>query len=255
MKLYVFNKWKIIRYICMLIVFGFIFALAGRVATNIIATVANTSKKLPIYSIETTNNDIALTFDCAWGAEDMPSILDILRENNVKATFFVLGEWAEKFPEVIKRMVEEGHDVANHSDTHPHIASLTYENIKKEIKNANDKIEKLTGKTNNLFRAPYGEYNDNVISAAEELGFYTIQWDVDSLDWKNLGSENILNRVLNRTKNGSIILMHNGTEDTANVLDKVIKGLKKKGFNFKPVSEFIYKDNYVINNEGRQIKN
>lgn len=255
MKLYVFNKWKIIKYICALAVFGFIFALAGRVATNIIATVASTSKKLPIYSIETINNDIALTFDCAWGAEDMPRILDILKENKVKATFFVLGEWAEKFPEVIKRMVKEGHDIANHSDTHPHIASLTYENIKKEIKNANDKIEKLTGKTNNLFRAPYGEYNDNVISAAEELGFYTIQWDVDSLDWKNLGSENILNRVLNRTKNGSIILMHNGTEDTANVLDKVIKELKKKGFNFKSVSELIYKDNYVINHEGRQIKN
>ena len=185
----------------------------------------------------------------------MPKILDILKANNVKVTFFVLGEWVDKFPDIIKRMAEEGHDVANHSDTHPHIASLSYEDIKKEITSANEKIEKATGKKNDLFRAPYGEYNDNVISAAEELGFYTIQWDVDSLDWKNLGKENILNRVLSKTKDGSIILMHNGTQDTANVLDEMIKGLKDKGFNFKPTSEFIYRENYTLDHAGKQIKN
>ena len=184
----------------------------------------------------------------------MPQILDILKVNDVKATFFVLGEWAEKFPDIIKRMAEDGHDVSNHSDTHPHIASLSYEDIKNEITLANSKIENLAGKKNDLFRAPYGEYNDNVISAAEELGFYTIQWDVDSLDWKNLGKENILNRVLSKTKNGSIILMHNGTQDTANVLDEMIKRLKEKGFNFKPTSEVIYKENYSIDHTGKQIK-
>lgn len=255
MKIFVVDKWKAIRYAFAILVIGFVFTLAGKMSADIIATVATPSKKLPIYCIETQSNDISLTFDCAWGAEDMPQILDILKTNDVRATFFVLGEWAEKFPDIIKRMSEEGHDVANHSDTHPHIASLRYEDIKKEISDANSKIEKLTGKKNNLFRAPYGEYNDNVISAAEELGFYTIQWDVDSLDWKNLGKENILNRVLTKTKNGSIILMHNGTQDTANVLDEMIKKLKEKGFNFKSISEFIYKDNYIINHEGKQVKN
>jgi len=255
MRIFVVDKWKIVRYICALVVIGFVFALSGRVTNNIIATVASMSKKIPIYCIETKNNDISLTFDCAWGAEDMPQILDILKANNVKATFFVLGEWAEKFPEVIKRMADEGHDVANHSDTHPHIASIGYEDIKKEITSANSKIEKLTGKKNDLFRAPYGEYNDNVITASEELGFYTIQWDVDSLDWKNLGKENILNRVLSKTKNGSIILMHNGTEDTANVLDEMIKKLKEKGFNFKPTSELIYRENYTLDHAGKQVKN
>ncbi len=255
MRLYVLDKWKIIRYICALAVIGVVFSLAGRITSNIIATATSASRKLPIYCIETASNDISLTFDCAWGADDMPKILDVLKDNNVKATFFVLGEWAEKFPDIIKRMTDEGHDVANHSDTHPHIASLTYDAIKDEIKNANEKIERLTGGKNDLFRAPYGEYNDNVISAAEELGFYTIQWDVDSLDWKNLGKENILNRIFTKVKNGSIILMHNGTNDTANVLDEMIKELKNKGFNFKPVSEFIYKENYTINHEGRQTKN
>ena len=255
MKLYVLDKWKMIRYCFALILISFTFTVAGRITSDVISTVASSARKLPIYNIETEEKNISLTFDCAWGAEDMPQILDTLKASGVKATFFVLGEWVDKFPEVIKRMAEEGHDVANHSDTHPHIASLGYEDIKKEITNANEKIEKATGKKNDLFRAPYGEYNDNVISAAEELGFYTIQWDVDSLDWKNLGKENILNRVLSKTKNGSIILMHNGTKDTANVLDEMIKKLKEKGFNFRPTSEFIYRDNYTIDHAGKQIKN
>lgn len=254
MKIFVFDKWKLLRYVCALVVIAFVFSLTGNITTNIIATVASANRQLPIYCIDTESNDISLTFDCAWGAEDMPQILDILKANDVKATFFVLGEWAEKFPDVIKRMAEEGHDVANHSDTHPHIAALSYENIKNEISSANGKIESLTGKKNDLFRAPYGEYNDNVINAAKELGFYVIQWDTDSLDWKNLGSENILKRVISKTKNGSIILMHNGTEDTANVLDEMIKKLKEKGFSFKPISEFIYKENYFIDHTGKQIK-
>jgi len=184
----------------------------------------------------------------------MVQILDTLKANEVCATFFVLGEWAEKFPEIIKRMAEEGHDVANHSDTHPHIASLSYEEMRNEIRSANEKINALTGKKNDLFRAPYGEYNDNVIKAAEDEGCYTIQWDVDSLDWKDLGKQNILERVLSKTKNGSIILMHNGTKDTANVLDEMIKKLKEKGFIFEPTSEFIYRDSYIIDHAGKQIK-
>lgn len=254
MKLYVFDKWKIIRYCLALVLISFTFTVAGKITNDVISTVASAPRKLPIYNIETEEKNISLTFDCAWGAEDMPQILDILKASGVKATFFVLGEWVDKFPDVIKRMAEEGHDVANHSDTHPHIASLSYEDIKREITSANEKIQNVTGKKNDLFRAPYGEYNDNVISAAEELGFYTIQWDVDSLDWKNLGKENILNRVLSKTKDGSIILMHNGTKDTANVLDEMIKGLKEKGFNFKPISEFIYRENYTLDHAGRQIR-
>lgn len=255
MRLYVWDKWKLLRYCFVLTLISMAFTVAGKITNDVVSTVASTARKIPIYCIETDKPEISLTFDCAWGAEDMSQILDTLKENNVKATFFVLGEWADKFPEIIKRMADEGHDVANHSDTHPHIASLSYDEIKNEIKDANEKIENVAGRENNLFRAPYGEYNDNVISAAEELGFYTIQWDVDSLDWKNLGKENILNRVTSKVKNGSIILMHNGTKDTATVLPEVIKSLKDKGYEFKPVSEFIYKENYTIDNTGKQVKN
>lgn len=181
MRLYVWDKWKLLRYCFVLTLISMAFTVAGKITNDVVSTVASTTRKIPIYCIENDKPEISLTFDCAWGAEDMSQILDTLKENNVKATFFVLGEWADKFPEIIKRMADEGHDVANHSDTHPHIASLSYDEIKNEIKDANEKIENVAGRENNLFRAPYGEYNDNVISAAEELGFYTIQWDVDTL--------------------------------------------------------------------------
>lgn len=181
MKIFVLDKWKALRYLLALFIIGTAFVLASYVTNDIIAAVASAGREIPIYCIDTDKQEISLTFDCAWGAEDMPQILDILKENDVKATFFVLGEWADKFPDMIKRMSEEGHDVANHSDTHPHIKNLSYEEMKKEIKSANDKINALTGKTNTLFRGPYGEYNDNVIKAAEEEGCKTIQWDVDRL--------------------------------------------------------------------------
>lgn len=254
MRVFVTDKWKIIRYIGMLCLICSAFVTANNLNFNVIETIAG-SRLVPIYNVQTDESKIALTFDSAWGAEDIDSILTTLKNENIKATFFVLGQWAEKYPDVIKRIADEGHDVANHSDTHPHITSLSYEEIKNEIKNANEKIETISGKKNDLFRAPYGEYNDNVIKAAEELGFYTIQWDVDSLDWKNPGKDAIINRVVDKCKNGSIILMHNGTEQTANALPDMIKKLKEKGFEFVPTSELIYKDGYTIDHAGMQIKN
>ena len=196
---------------------------------------------------------VYLTFDDG-PSSNTEEILEALEAYDVKATFFVLGEWAEKYPDVIKQMVVDGHDVANHSDTHPHTNELSYDEVKNEIISANNKIEKLTGKKNNLFRAPYGEYNDTVIQAATDLGYYTIQWNVDSLDWKNPGSEAIISRVTSKVLPGSIILLHNGTQDTAKVLPTLIQKLKADGYTFKPVSEFIYKENYIIDHTGRQIK-
>ena len=252
MKLFVTDKWKIIKYTTIMFAICFVFTIANNMSLDSIATIAG-SKLLPIYNIETEEKVISLTFDCAWGAEDMQDILNTLKTENVKATFFVLGEWAEKYPDIIKQMAADGHDVANHSDTHPHTNQLNEQEVKAEIVNANEKIEKLTGVKNNLFRAPYGEYNDTVIKAATDLGYYTIQWDVDSLDWKNPGQEAIINRVISKVKPGSIILMHNGTQDTAKVLPRLISKLKADGYSFKPVSEFIYKENYKIDHTGKQI--
>ncbi len=254
MKIFVTDKRKIFHYIGILFLICSTFFVVNKLDYKIIETISK-GRLIPIYSVDINEPKIALTFDSAWGAEDIDSILKTLKKENVEATFFVLGQWAEKYPDVIKKMVADGHDVANHSYSHPHIASLSYEDIKGEIEKANETIEKISGKENDLFRAPYGEYTDNVIEVAEELGFYTIQWDVDSLDWKNIGKEAIIKRVLDKTKNGSIILMHNGTEETANTLPEMITKLKEKGFNFVPVSELIYRENYRIDNTGKQIKN
>ena len=253
MKMFVTDRQKILRYTGILLLICCTFMLVTNLNYNIIETLAG-GRLIPIYNVEVNEQKLSLTFDSAWGAEDIDLILNTLKKENVKATFFVLGTWAEKYPEVIKRMILEGHDVANHSYSHPHVATLSYEDTKNEIEKANTVIEKISEKENYLFRAPYGEYNDNVIRAATELGLYTIQWDVDSLDWKNPGKEAIIRRVVERSKNGSIILMHNGTEQTAQALPEIISKLKEKGFAFVPVSELIYKEGYTIDSTGKQIK-
>lgn len=181
MKIFVMNGKKFIGYAFSIIAISMVFFLANIFTLNVVQTSTKSSRLLPIYNIETNEKKIALTFDSAWGIEDIDSILKTLKDNEVRASFFVLGEWARKYPEIIKKMVTDGHDVANHSDTHPHVTSLSYEKIKEDMENANKSIEEISGKNNNLYRAPYGEYNDNVIKAATEKGYYTIQWDVDTL--------------------------------------------------------------------------
>ena len=140
----------------------------------------------------------------------------------------------------------------NNSDTHPHGNNLSYEENQKQLQACNDKIVKLTGKTNNLYRTPYGEYNDTVIKAAQNKGMYTIQWSLDTLDYTGLTGEQMWARLKDKIKAGDIILSHNGTEHTADSLDMLIKNIKDKGLEIVPVSELIYKENYKINNNGTQ---
>ena len=124
--------------------------------------------------------------NCAWNADDIDQILKTLEENEVKITFFMVGDWIEKFPEAVKKIYEAGHEIASHSDTHPHVNQLSYEKNIEEIEKSNDKIEKITGKRTNIYRAPYGEYNDTVIKAAQDKNYQTIQWNLDTLDYSGL---------------------------------------------------------------------
>lgn len=220
------------------------------------AATAASKKRLPIYCVDTGSaKKVAVTFDAAWGADDTDELLAILKNNNVKATFFLCGYWVDKYPDEVKKIFNDGHDVGNHSNTHPHSAKLSLEENKKNIMEAHDKIKKLTGSAPILYRPPFGEYNDTVLDAAEACGYYPIQWDVDSLDWKEYGVEDEIKRVLEHKSlgNGSIILFHNDAKYTPDALDSILKGLKAKGYEIVPVSELIYKDNYYMNHEGRQI--
>lgn len=213
--------------------------------------VFNSERHLPIYSVET--DKVAITFDCAWGASDIPTILEILKKENVKASFFMVGQWAEKFPDSVKLIANDGHDIANHGYSHLKMSTIGKEKCKSEIELCNKKLEEIAGVKVKLFRPPYGDYNNLVIDTCNELGCYPIQWNIDSLDWKReMSRQAILDRILKKTKPGSIILFHNDTQYTVELLPKIISELKSEGLLFAPVSEMIMLDNYYIDSQGRQ---
>lgn len=221
-------------------------------------TVAAAKKKLPIYCVDTGGEKkVSISFDAAWGADDTDELLRILKQNDVKATFFLCGYWVDKYPEEVKKIYADGHDIGNHSNTHPHGSQLSLEANKKEIMAVHEKVKNLLGYEMNLYRPPFGEYNDTVLDAAKECSYHSIQWDIDSLDWKEFGVESEINQVLNHKHlgNGSIVLFHNDTKYTPDALDTIIKGIKEKGYEIVPISELIHKENYYMDHEGRQFKN
>lgn len=223
---------------------------------TVIHTSGNTTqnRKLPIYSVETKEKVVALTFNCAWNIDDLDCILDILQKNDIIASFFMTGEWVDKYPQAVKKIQKAGHDIASHGDAHKHMNSLSKEECREEIYKIHKKVFELTGIEMKLFRPPYGEYNDTVISVAEDMDYYPIQWSVDSLDWKNYGSDQMIQQVVEHKdlQNGAIILMHNGTKYTAEALQGIIDGLRNQGYGFVSVSELIYQQDYRIDHNGRQ---
>ena len=217
------------------------------------------NKLLPIYCVKTDKPVVALSFDAAWDNSQTEQILDILDKNDIKVTFFMTGAWISKYPEDVKEIAKRGHELGNHSDTHKMMSRLKRETIIDEIKNTHNKVKELTGIDMKVFRPPYGDYNDTLVATACSLDYYVIQWDVDSLDWKDYGANSIINTVCNHKHlgNGSIILMHNGAKYTPEALDTVIKTLKEKGFEFVTMSELViqgeYRKDYTCDHEGRQI--
>ena len=252
--LLIFNKDKIQTYIVSILTVAVLIVVANIGNVKTIQTSAAT-KLLPIYNVQTEENKIAFTMNCAWNADDIDSILETLKNNDVHITFFMVGNWIDKYPEAVKKIHDAGHEIGTHSNTHPHVNNLSPEKNLEEIKLSVSKIEKITGKKTNLYRTPYGEYNDTVIQTAQENKYYTIQWNLDTLDYEGLTGEEMWNRLKNKLENGSIILSHNGTKHTADSLDMLIKNIKSQGFEVTTVSDLIYKDNYIINNNGIQIRN
>lgn len=222
---------------------------------EITSGMAASGRALPIYCVETGEAKISLTFDAAWGNEDTAEILRILKEHGVKATFFMTGGWVEAYPEDVKAILADGHDLGNHSENHKNMSSLPDSVKKEEIRKVHNRVKELTGYEMFLFRPPYGDYDNSVIRTAEGLGYYSIQWDVDSLDWKDYGVESIISMICDNEHlgNGSIILCHNGAKFTAQALEMLITKLQGKGYQLVPVSELIYREHYYMDHEGRQI--
>ena len=250
----IFNKVKIQTYTVSILTVAVLIALANIKDISAVPTFAS-EKYLPIYNVQTEENKVAFTMNCAWNADDIDSILETLKNNDVHITFFIVGDWADKYPEAVKKIHEAGHEIGSHSNTHPHVNNLSAEKNLEEIQLSVNKLEKITGSKTTLYRAPYGEYNDTVIKTAQENGYFTIQWNLDTLDYKGLTGEEIWNRLKNKLDKGSIILSHNGTNHTADSLDMLIKNIKSKGFKVTTVSDLIYQNNYTINKNGTQISN
>lgn len=209
-------------------------------------------RQLPIYSVEREQKMCSVSFDAAWGNEDTQALIDILARYNVKATFFCVGDWAEKYPESVKALHDAGHEVMSHSNHHDHYNALTAQQIVEDVTASNERIAAATGVTPTLIRCPYGEYDDHVISAIRSMGMKPIQWDVDSLDWKDYDAGTICKRVRDKLAPGSIVLFHNAALHTPEALPSVLEHMIREGYTVVPISQLIYWENYTIDHTGRQ---
>ena len=203
------------------------------------------SRQLPIYCVQRDQKLVAISFDAAWGNEDTQQLIDILGKYKVRATFFVVGAW-------VKALADAGHEVMNHSNTHAHYPQMSADEVVADLNACNDKIEAITGVRPTLVRLPYGDYNDCSINAVRSIGMEPIQWDVDSLDWKDLSADEIIRRVTSKVCPGSIVLFHNAALHTPEALPTIIETLLQEGYTFVPISEIILRGDCSIDHTGRQ---
>lgn len=232
---------------------GILIYVAGSAADDIGAALETNT--LPIYGTDEQNMRISLTINCAWGADDIPGILSTLEAHNVRATFFMLGVWAEKNPEMVKLIYEKGHEIGNHSYSHKLPSKSSAAQMGEEIDRCNEAISNIIGITPAFYRAPSGDYNDKVLELARDRGMTSVQWSVDSLDWMDdKSAREIINRVTGKVRPGSIILFHNDTKHTAEVLPEIISHLQKEGYQFVSVGDLLIKGDWYIDSNGIQKK-
>ena len=210
------------------------------------------ARRVPVYYVDTTEKKIAITFDAAWGADKTAQIVEICKEKNIKATFFLVGFWVKDYPDMVKLIDNAGMEIGTHSNTHPKMSQLSETQIKEELQTSIDLIKKITGKEINVFRPPFGDYNNTLISVCESMNLTAIQWDVDSLDWKGLSAGEILSRVSSGVRNGSIILCHNNSDHIVEALPVLIDSLKERGFTFTTVGDLLLKGDTFVDNNGMQ---
>lgn len=249
LKRFIQRNCPVLSGIGMVIIIALMFWLVNAPA---IVGVAAVTRQLPVYCVARDDKVVALSFDAAWGNEDTQTLIDILDKYGIHATFFVVGDWVDKYPESVRALSEAGNEVMNHSKNHAHFSQLSEADIIADVSACNEKISAVTGAVPTLFRCPYGEYDDHVISAINGMGMTAVQWDVDSLDWKGISAAEIKGRVLNAVAPGSIVLFHNAAENTPEALPGIIEGLLAEGYTIVPVSQLLLTGDYTIDHTGRQ---
>ena len=217
-------------------------------ATAVVAS----QKVLPIYSVEREDKVISVTFDASWGGDKTIAILDLLDQYNAKATFFLVGIWVDKYPELVQEIAKRGHEIGNHSDSHAHFTQISDAQIRQELKDCSDKIEDLTGTRPTLFRPPYGDYNSKVITVVRDAGYEAVQWSIDSLDWKNRGVSDLVKRATNNVQKGDIILFHNDSQYIVEALPAILQHYQAQGFTMIPAKDILLSGNTTIDVQGKQ---
>ncbi|MGN1033048.1 MAG: polysaccharide deacetylase family protein, partial [Intestinibacter sp.] len=210
------------------------------------------SSDIPIHKVDTDKKEISLTFDISYSERNVEQILDVLDKYDVKATFFVVGNWLDKNRALVEEIHKRGHEIENHSNTHPNFNEISESDIKKELESTSKKIKEITGQESRLFRPPFGEIDENRVKVCEALGYKIIKWNVDSMDWKNIDDNNIVDRVARGTSPGSIILFHGDGKNVEYYLDQIIYYFEKNGYNIVKVSDLVYEENYYIDSTGVQ---
>ena len=252
MKAYILKKnpnIKLLTLFFLIFVAAYSYLAYGSGALDVFS---KSGKQLPIYCVDTQEKKIAISFDAAWGSDYTESLLKTLKEYDVKTTFFLVGFWVDKYPEMVKRIYAEGHEIGNHSSTHPKMSQLSEAQMEKELTETSKKIEALVDQKVTLFRPPFGDYSNKVIETCRRLGYHVIQWDVDSLDYKDFGVDSIVKKVTSKVQNGSIVLFHNNATYTKDALPIILKNLQDEGYKIVPISELIYKEDYYMDHTGRQ---
>ena len=233
------------------LLFGFLGALRAPLVRAVFASPAGRS--LPIYSVQTDQPFAALGINCAWDDQDIPSMLQTLAEAQVHATFFLLGEWAERFPDSAKAIAAAGHEIGSHSYSHRDMDSLTQQEMLEEIRLSQQAIYNTCGQTPVLFRPPSGSYNDAVIESIHSSGCVPIQWNLDTLDWHGLSAEQIAHRVSSQLQPGSILLLHAGAEHSAQALPLILEAAKAADLQFVPVGSLLIPNSTHVDHNGCQL--
>ena len=229
-----------------------LFAVYAGMNTDMGVMAAATTRELPVYNVKTDEKVVAISFDAAWGRANTEGILDILDRYGVKTTFFLVGFWAEAHPDLVAELVARGHEIGNHSATHPHMAQQTAAQIREELRTTSDLVKSITGKPTTLFRPPYGEYNDTVVRVSREEGYECVQWNVDSLDWKNISAQDMIYRCTKNLSPGDIVLFHNYSKYILDALPAILEYYQQAGYNIIPVSQILLQGETWIDHAGTQ---
>lgn len=212
----------------------------------------NDDSKVAIYSVETKKKEVAFTFNVSWGTENIDKIIDVLNKHNVKATFFMVGSWIDENPEYAKKIYENGHEIANNSNTYIDITKVQKEDIKNELETTDMKIKNINGEGSKVFRPPFGDVDKESLELCEELGYKVVKWDLDSMDWKEIGPNHVVSTVVKDIKPGSIVLFHANVDGADQYLETILSYLEKDNYKLKTVSDLTYDKNYTVDSNGVQ---